>query len=117
MAAGRHLRTCNNRDTSVGVEWSWGVLSNDWYGHKNNLCHRHRWHTECSQLAVQHAHQSDRVIQVVAIAGPGQYVYLVFVLECARLYSVHQLLTYIKHFASFHYETILFPERNTLHSY
>lgn len=47
-------------------------------------------------------------------------VYLFFV--CTKLCShvratVHQVLTYIKHFASFHNETILFPERNTLHAY
>lgn len=43
-------------------------------------------------------------------------VYRLF--SCARMCtSVHLLLTYIKHFSSFHYETILFPERNTLHAY
>lgn len=42
----------------------------------------------------------------------------VYYFFCCKLCShVYQLLAYIKHFASFHYETISFPERNTLHAY
>lgn len=88
-------RACNNRAR---------VVSNDRYGHKNNLCYRHPWHIHIHRIVVcnERSAKSDWVIQVVAF-------------EVDFFYAADVVYESMLHLASFHYEQFRFRNeiRNT----
>lgn len=79
-------------------------MSNDRYGHKNNLCYRHPWHIHIHRIVVcnERSVKSDWVIQVVAF-------------EVDFFYAADVVYESMLHLASFHYEQFRFRNeiRNT----